>query len=127
MNVPTVDSARNRFILMTLVKNKVNVLVVGNTGTGKTVAVNGLLQELDDNVYTFMSIVFSAQSSSLKTQEQIESKLVRRTKTKMIPDGKRMVIFVDDLNMPRKEVFGCQPVLELLRQWIDYEGWFDRV
>lgn len=43
MNVPTVDSARNRFILMTLVKSKVNVLIVGNTGTGKTVAVNGLL------------------------------------------------------------------------------------
>lgn len=67
MNVPTVDSARNRFILNTLVKNKVNVLVVGNTGTGKTVAVNGLLQELDDNVYAYMSIVFSAQSNSLKT------------------------------------------------------------
>lgn len=99
---------------------------MGNTGTGKTVVVNGLLQELDETAYTSMSIVFSAQTSSLKTQEQIESKLVKRTKTKMIPDGKKMVIFIDDLNMPRKEKFGAQPALELIRQWIDYDGWFDR-
>jgi len=36
----------------------------------------------------------------------IESKLVKRTKNKMVPDGKKMVIFVDDLNMPRKDTFG---------------------
>ena len=44
----------------------------------------------------------------------------------MIPDGKKMVIYIDDLNMPRKDTFGSQPALELLRQWLDYEGWFDR-
>jgi dynein heavy chain len=29
----------------------------------------------------------------------------------MVPDGKRMVIYVDDLNMPKKDVFGSQPPL----------------
>lgn len=36
----------------------------------------------------------------------IESKLVKRSKNKMIPDGKKMIIFIDDLNMPRKDTYG---------------------
>lgn len=43
MLVPTVDSARNRFIIQTLMKNKHGIMVVGATGTGKTVVINGIL------------------------------------------------------------------------------------
>jgi len=28
--------------------------------------------------------------------------------------------------MPRKDLFGSQPPLELLRQWMDYDSWYDR-
>lgn len=53
-----------------------------------------------------------------------ESKLEKRVKNKYGPPGnKRLVCFVDDLNMPRKDTFGSQPPLELLRQLIDYGCW----
>lgn len=42
------------------------------------------------------------------------------------PPEQNFVIFIDDLSMPQKEVFGAQPPIEILRQAADQKIWYDR-
>ena len=73
--------------------------------------------------------VFSANTTCNNAQDLLESKLEKQKRRKGVYGpvlGFTNIIFIDDLNMPTKEKYGAQPPLELIRQWLDYKGWYDR-
>eukprot|EP00392_Amoebophrya_sp_AT5.2_P008786 g8814.t1 len=126
--VPTVDTVRNGVICRELTLNNFHYIVTGMTGTGKTVALQAVIaSDLEESEWTSLTINMSAQTTAAAVQGIIEGKVEKRIKNKFGPPGNRkMLLFVDDLNMPRKDTFGSQPPLELLRQWMGHGLWYDR-
>jgi dynein heavy chain len=125
--VPTKDSARYSFLLDLSVTNNYPILFCGPTGTGKSVYLNRYLMSLDKNAWTPINITFSARTTANMTQDQVDGRLDKRRKGLYGPPmGKNAIVFVDDLNMPTLEEYGAQPPIELLRQFMDYSGWYGR-
>jgi dynein heavy chain len=126
--IPTPDSIRYTYLLETLVLHDKHVIMTGPTGTGKTVNVNRHLQGgFNPLKYVPICLTFSAQTSANQVQDLLDSKFEKRRKGIFGPSaGKKYILFVDDLNMPLKEEYGAQPPIEILRQWFDSGGWYDR-
>uniref|UniRef100_A0A1I8G1P7 Dynein heavy chain n=1 Tax=Macrostomum lignano TaxID=282301 RepID=A0A1I8G1P7_9PLAT len=177
--VATVDTIRYSFLTALLLVSRSPVLLVGESGVGKTALLRSLLKKLaepngastqgksvlgqvlsyseksaglleslraltndgdddgsDDGAQTekqglehsllFTTFEFTAQTRPSRLQSQISGRLVKRSRDVLGPrKGRRMVIFVDDLNMPLPDEFGTQAPLELLRQFLDLGGFYD--
>ncbi|KAF4320280.1 hypothetical protein JM18_005063 [Phytophthora kernoviae] len=125
--VPTSDSVRSNFLMNLMLPQGIHMLIVGPTGTGKTINVNQFLEKSNPDKFIPLNMAFSAQSSANQTQDFIDSKMEKRRKKVFGPTaGKKFIIYVDDLNMPKQEEYFAQPPIEILRQWFDQGGWYDR-
>ncbi|KAI9190457.1 hypothetical protein H9P43_001891 [Blastocladiella emersonii ATCC 22665] len=126
--VPTVDTLRFQFLTERLLDHSFPTLLTGNTGVGKSVIIQELISRTaKPKNYIPINLNFSAQTTSTMTQQYLELKLEKKKKNIMgAPTGSRIVVFVDDLNMPKQETYGAQPPIELLRQFLDSGGFYDR-
>lgn len=125
--IPTLDTAKYLFLLDLHVRYKKPWLIIGPTGTGKSFYIqNYMMTQLSLNHYMPIFITFTTTTSANQTQDLVITKLLKR-KNNIYgpPKGSLAVIFVDDMNMPAKEVYGAQPAIEILRQYFDHKHWYN--
>ena len=126
--VPTIDTTSTEFLLSLLYQKNQPIMLTGDTGVGKSVIISSFITKMkSEGEIEPVLMNFSAQTSSLRTQTTIESKVERKSKGSYSAVGnKKLMIFIDDVSMPAIEVFGAQPPIELLRSFLDFRGFYDR-
>lgn len=127
--VPTVDTIRTRNLLDLLIRNNRPAMLVGSTGTGKTMIINDYLSILTarDDSYKFVNINMNFYTDSFALQHQLEQNIDKRSgKTYGPSAGNKLIYFIDDLNLPQVETYGTQTCLTLIRQHLDHKSWYDR-
>ncbi|KAL0227597.1 hypothetical protein RCL1_003741 [Eukaryota sp. TZLM3-RCL] len=128
--VPTVDTVRNTWLLNTLLSNNFPVLFVGNSGTAKTVTIQNYLLNPDlcnpERVST-LQMNFSSRTTSMDVQMMLEENVDKRTATVFgPPKGKKLYFFIDDVNMPKIDIYGTQQSLALMKLLIETGGLYHR-
>ncbi|XP_077995609.1 dynein axonemal heavy chain 10-like isoform X2 [Glandiceps talaboti] len=125
--VPTVDTVRNTWLLEQQMRIRRPVLFVGDTGTSKTATILDFLRKMDQESHLILNINFSSRTSSMDVQRNLEANVEKRTKdTFGPPPGKRLIVFIDDMNMPQVDQYGTQQPIALLKLLLEKGGMYDR-
>ena len=125
--VPTKDTVRYSWLLkMNLICGN-PVFLTGVSGVGKSIICQSTLQNLQKAMnYQVINLSFSSQTSAVDTQRAIEDKLEKKRRNLLGGiRNTRVIVFIDDVNMPAYDKYGTQMPIERLRQMIDYQGMYD--
>jgi dynein heavy chain len=125
--VPTVDTVRTEWILNLMYSVKRPTLLVGESGTSKTATTQSFLRKLNSDINVVLNVNFSSRTTSMDVQRTIEASVEKRTKDSYgPPPGKKLIMFIDDMNMPRVDDYGTQQPIALLKLLLEKGGMYDR-
>ncbi|XP_044918704.1 dynein axonemal heavy chain 11 isoform X1 [Mustela putorius furo] len=124
--VPTSETTRLRYFVELLLEKRRPLMLVGNAGVGKTAFVSDTLASLSED-YIVSHVPLNYYTTSAALQRILEKPLEKKAGRIYGPGGnKKLVYFIDDMNMPEVDPYGTVQPHALIRQHIDYGHWYDR-
>uniref|UniRef100_A0A803SVB7 Dynein axonemal heavy chain 17 n=1 Tax=Anolis carolinensis TaxID=28377 RepID=A0A803SVB7_ANOCA len=125
--VHTSETIRVRYFMDRLLERRRPVMLVGNAGSGKSVIVGDKLSLLDSEEYLVKNVPFNYYTTSAMLQAVLENSLEKKAGRNYGPPGtKKLIYFIDDMNMPEVDTYGTVQPHTLIRQHLDYGHWYDR-
>uniref|UniRef100_A0A803WAA3 Dynein axonemal heavy chain 17 n=1 Tax=Ficedula albicollis TaxID=59894 RepID=A0A803WAA3_FICAL len=125
--VHTTETIRLRYFMDLLMEKQRPVMLVGNAGTGKSVLMWDKLEALGTDEYLVQSVPLNFYTTSAMLQGVLEKPLEKKSGRIYGPPGtKRLIYFIDDMNMPEVDKYGTVAPHTLIRQHLDHGHWYDR-
>lgn len=124
--VDTAETTRIRFFIDMLIERRRPCMLVGTAGTGKTVLMGDKLANMSDD-FLIANVPFNFYTTSEMLQRVLEKPLEKKAGRNYGPPGsRRLIYFIDDMNMPEVDQYFTVQPHTLIRQHIDYSHWYDR-
>ncbi|XP_016013564.2 dynein heavy chain 9, axonemal isoform X3 [Rousettus aegyptiacus] len=125
--VHTSETIRVCYLMERLMEKQRPVMLVGPAGTGKSVLVGAQLASLDPEKYLVKNVPFNYYTTSAMLQGVLEKPLEKKAGRNYGPPGnKKLIYFIDDMNMPEVDAYGTVQPHTIIRQHLDYGHWYDR-
>lgn len=107
--VPIPDNVRMNYLMNTIAKQGKAVLLTGEQGSAKTVMIKSYMKQCNPEHYMNRGFNFSSATSPYQFQKTIESYVEKRMgNTFGPPNGRKMIVFIDDINLPEINCWGDQ-------------------
>ncbi|NXL49102.1 DYH17 protein, partial [Podilymbus podiceps] len=125
--VHTTETIRVRYFMDLLMEKQRPVMLVGNAGTGKSILMRDKLEALSADEYLVQFVPFNFYTTSAMLQAVLEKPLEKKSGRNYGPPGtRRLIYFIDDMNMPEVDKYGTVAPHTLIRQHMDHGHWYDR-
>jgi dynein heavy chain len=126
--IPTTDTPRTLHLLELLHGSQLPVLLVGETGTGKSTIARLFFERRGTSNaghgggerMQSRTLIFSGSTLGGAFQATVEADLEKRGGKTFGPSNcQQLTLFMDDLSMPALNAWGDQPTLEVVRQLVE--------